>query len=225
MLLQLENISKTYNNPLVDTGQVVLNKLSMEVEKGERVAILGPSGSGKSTLLNIIGTLESPDTGTVRYNEQIINELTQSGLNHFRNREIGFVFQLHHLLPQCNVVENVLIPTLVDKGGRKEKNELAENLLNRVGMWNHRYKYPGQLSGGECQRVALVRAMINQPALLLADEPTGALDGKNVGAITELLLQMNMEEHVALVVVTHSDALASTMGTIYELSEGHLQKK
>ena len=225
MLLQLKNISKSYGNPANTTHQVVLDNLSFSVNEGDTLAILGPSGSGKSTLLNIIGTLDRPDTGNYTYKEKDITTFTDSGLDLFRNREIGFVFQFHHLLPQCNLLENVLIPTLVDKTNKKEKFNYAEQLINKVGLWEHRHKLPGQLSGGECQRAAVVRAMINRPSLILADEPTGALDRKNVDKMSDLLLQLNSEQKATLVLVTHSRSLASKMETVYEIMEGKLQQQ
>ena len=225
MLLQLKNISKSYGNPANTTRQVVLDNLFFSVNEGDTLAILGPSGSGKSTLLNIIGTLDRPDTGNYTYKEKDITIFTDSGLDLFRNREIGFVFQFHHLLPQCNLLENVLIPTLVDKTNKKEKFNYAEQLINKVGLWEHRHKLPGQLSGGECQRAAVVRAMINRPSLILADEPTGALDRKNVDKMSDLLLQLNSEQKATLVLVTHSRSLASKMETVYEIMEGKLQQQ
>ncbi len=225
MLLQLDKISKSYGQAGESNRQVVLEDLSLEVENGETIAILGPSGSGKSTLLNIIGTLDYPDSGSVIFNGQALSGLKGDELDHFRNREIGLVFQSHHLLPQCNVMENVLIPTLAFKGDGKESRELAGHLLNRVGLWAHRHKRPAQLSGGECQRVAVVRAMINRPSLILADEPTGALDSKNVGSIAELLLKLNHEDGVTMILVTHSRSLAAAMSGIYELKEGKLQRQ
>ena len=225
MILQLENISKSYGLPSEANYQTVLKELSLEIEDGESIAIIGPSGSGKSTLLNIIGTLDYPDSGRILFKGEELTTLSGTGLDHFRNKEIGFIFQMHHLLPQCTVLENVMIPTLVDRSADISKQSWAEELLQRVGIWEYRNKRPGQLSGGECQRVAVVRAMINKPSLLLADEPTGALDGKNVDAISELLLQLNKEEKVSLVVVTHSQTLASRMASSYELEEGSLKKK
>jgi ABC-type lipoprotein export system ATPase subunit len=223
MLVNLQNISKSYGNPTDATHQVVLDKLNLSASEGDRLAILGPSGSGKSTLLNILGTLDRPDTGTYNYRERDITSYTDQELDLFRNRKIGFVFQFHHLLPQCNLLENVLIPTLLEKSAKAEKMGYAEELLNRVGLWEHRHKLPGQLSGGECQRAAVVRSMINRPSLILADEPTGALDHKNVETMSELLLQLNRDEKVTLILVTHSRELASAMGTVYQISEGKLQ--
>ncbi|MEX0982615.1 MAG: ABC transporter ATP-binding protein [Bacteroidales bacterium] len=225
MLLQLKNISKSYGNLANTTRQVVLDNLSFSVNEGDTLAILGPSGSGKSTLLNIIGTLDRPDSGNYTYKEKDITTFTDAELDLFRNREIGFVFQFHHLLPQCNLLENVLIPTLVDKSNKKEKFNYAEQLINKVGLWEHRHKLPGQLSGGECQRAAVVRAMINRPSLILADEPTGALDRKNVDKMSDLLLQLNSEQKATLILVTHSRSLASKMETVYAIMEGKLQQQ
>jgi len=225
MLLNLHTISKAYGNQDEPTYQVVLKDLSLSVEEGESIAILGPSGSGKSTLLNIIGTLDYPDAGSLEFRGRDISGLRGSDLDHFRNKEIGFVFQFHHLLPQCNVLENVLIPTLLATKDRKSSEEYAGHLLEKVGLWEHRHKKPGQLSGGECQRVAVVRAMINHPSLILADEPTGALDGKNVSAIASLLHQLKSDEKLTLITVTHSSFLASAMGTIYEIEEGKLSRR
>jgi lipoprotein-releasing system ATP-binding protein len=225
MLLQLQDISKSYGNPAHTTRQVVLDNLNFSVDEGDTIAILGPSGSGKSTLLNIIGTLDRPDSGSYTYKQKEISTYSAVELDRFRNREIGFVFQFHHLLPQCNLLENVLVPTLVDTSGKKEKLDYAEQLLNRVGLWEHRHKMPGQLSGGECQRAAVVRAMINRPSLILADEPTGALDRSNVDTMAGLLLQLNNQEQVTMILVTHSRSLASKMATVYEIVEGKLQKQ
>lgn len=225
MLLKINNISKAYGTPGEADYHPVLNALSLELDAAATLAILGPSGSGKSTLLNILGTLDLPDAGTYMYRERDITAYSGTELDHFRNREIGFVFQFHHLLPQCTVLENVLVPTLMNRKEVNEKKAYAETLLGKVGMMDHAHKLPGQLSGGECQRVAVVRAMINKPSLLLADEPTGALDKKNVGRMTDLLLQMREEEGAALVLVTHSDALAAGMETVYQLDEGKLQRQ
>ena len=225
MLLKLENIHKSYGTPGEADHHPVLTSLSLEVSSGATLAILGPSGSGKSTLLNILGTLDRPDSGTYMYRDRDITAYSGAELDHFRNQEIGFVFQFHHLLPQCTVLENVLVPTLMNRKDADEKKAYAASLLEKVGMTSHVNKLPGQLSGGECQRVAVVRAMINRPSLLLADEPTGALDKKNVGRMTDLLLQMKEEEGAALVLVTHSDALAAGMETVYQLDEGKLHRQ
>jgi ABC-type lipoprotein export system ATPase subunit len=227
MLLKLENISKGYGNRSDATFRPVLDKLSLEVTDGERVAVLGPSGSGKTTLLNLIGGLDHPDEGTIDFGGEEISRYTEPEMERFRNRSIGFVFQFHHLLPQCTLLENVMIPTLVDKdrGTKEDKTRRAGELMKRVGIWEYRDKLPGKLSGGECQRAAVVRAMINNPRLLLADEPTGALDRDNVENMAELLLELNKQDGLTLLVVTHSIDLARRMGKILELRNGRLEQQ
>ena len=226
MLLKLENISKGFGNQTDSTFRKVLDGLSLHVNEGESIAILGPSGSGKTTLLNLIGGLDHPDMGSVQFKGEEITGYSTSEMDRFRNESIGFVFQLHHLLPQCTLLENVLIPTLVnqDKSVRKEKHQRAEELMRRVGIWEYKDKVPGKLSGGECQRAAVVRAMINHPSLLLADEPTGALDRENVENMADLLLELNRDDGIALVVVTHSLELAKRMDSTFELRNGKLEK-
>jgi lipoprotein-releasing system ATP-binding protein len=170
-----------------------LNGVSLGFVQGDYYAIMGPSGSGKSTLLQIIGTLDQPTTGSVVLNGQELNRLNEVQLAEVRNRQIGFVFQAHYLLPQCNVLENVLVPTLVSTSAkdRQESARRAERLLKRVGLGERLMHRPGQLSGGERQRVAVVRALINQPQLLLADEPTGALDHASAQQLGQLLVELN----------------------------------
>ena len=224
MLLSLKNITKGFGDPADPSHRAVLENLSLEVEEGESIAILGPSGSGKTTLLNLIGGLDHPDRGSVHFKDQDITGFSTAEMDRYRNRQIGFVFQFHHLLPQCTLLENVLVPALVNPGSRPEKNERAEALMKRVGIWEYRNKLPGKLSGGECQRAAVVRAMINAPSLLLADEPTGALDRENVGTMADLLLEVNREDGLTLLLVTHSIDLAGRMGKILELTGGDLRK-
>lgn len=218
MLLKLENISKSYSK-----DRVILDQLSMEINAGERVAIVGPSGSGKTTLLNLIGTLDRPDSGNMVFDGKDLSAMNDQQLAQFRNRKIGFVFQMHHLLPQLSLMENVLLPTLTDPALQgKETEERAKRLIERVGLSGVVGQKPSELSGGECQRTAVVRALINRPALLLADEPTGALDQKSSGNLTDLLIELNKEEGVALVVVTHSLDVAKKMDRIYRLENGRL---
>ncbi len=218
MLLKLENISKSYSK-----DRVILDQLSLEINVGERVAIVGPSGSGKTTLLNLIGTLDRPDAGKMVFDGQDLSAMNDQQLAQFRNRKIGFVFQLHHLLPQLSLMENVLLPTLTDPALQgKQVEERAKRLIERVGLSGVVGQKPSELSGGECQRTAVVRALINRPALLLADEPTGALDQKSSGNLTDLLIELNKEEGVALVVVTHSLDVAKKMDRIYRLENGRL---
>ncbi|MCK4747047.1 MAG: ABC transporter ATP-binding protein [Bacteroidales bacterium] len=225
MLLTLDNIKKGFGNPGDQAYRMVLDQLSLSVDQGDRIAILGPSGSGKTTLLNLIGGLDHPDQGSVLFNGTDITHYSTSEMDRYRNESIGFVFQFHHLLPQCTLMENILIPTLVmsGKGKRREKVDRAGQLMKKVGIWEYRDKLPGKLSGGECQRAAVVRAMINNPSLLLADEPTGALDKENVENMAELLLDLNREDGLTLLVVTHSADLAKQMGKTLELQGGKLE--
>lgn len=225
MLASLESITKSYEQPGSEVRNIVLKTISLQIAKNERIAIVGPSGSGKSTLLNILGTLDKPSSGNLVLNSQVVNTLSDSELAAIRNTFLGFVFQMHHLLPQLTVLENVMLPQmpLQDRNKIISGRERALYLLNRVGLSEHTGKYPSQLSVGECQRTAMVRALINQPRLLLADEPTGSLDAANAAGLADLLLQLNREEDVALVIVTHSMELASRMDTIYHLREGSLK--
>ncbi|HPS13007.1 MAG TPA: ABC transporter ATP-binding protein [Prolixibacteraceae bacterium] len=219
-MLSLRRITKTY--PSGNDFRKVLDELSLEVGKGETLAIVGPSGSGKTTLLNIIGTLDKPDAGELFFEASDLMKMDSGQLPDFRNRQIGLVFQLHHLLPQCTLWENVLIPTLPQKPKNGAVEKRAEMLLKRTGIWEQRFQRPSELSGGECQRAAVVRALINQPSLLLADEPTGALDHENALKLINLLLELNQEQGTALVVVTHSMEIARKMDKVYELKEGKL---
>lgn len=223
MLLKLQQISKSYSSGKNPAGRVILDQLDLEVNPGERIAIVGPSGSGKTTLLNLIGTLDRPDSGKLFFEGQDLSGLNDKQLAQFRNKKIGFVFQLHHLLPQLSLLENVLIPTLTDKKLQGEKTlERAQQLILRMGLADVAHQKPAELSGGECQRTAVARALINQPKLILADEPTGALDRKSSGILADLLVELNQEEGVTLIVVTHSMELAQKMQRIYKLENGKL---
>jgi ABC-type lipoprotein export system ATPase subunit len=224
-LLRLEGVVKSFDTPGADAPPLpVLRGVDLELEPGESLAIVGPSGSGKSTLLNLIGTLEAPDAGRLLWKGDDLSALDEAGLAEHRNREVGFVFQHHHLLPQCSAIENVLLPTLARSGSSvsAEQRARAEELLRRVGLAERLDHRPAQLSGGERQRVAVVRALINEPALLLADEPTGSLDASSAAELGELLVQLNREDQLALVVVTHSQELANRMQRAVRLREGEL---
>jgi lipoprotein-releasing system ATP-binding protein len=226
-LLRLANVTKCYEVPDAKGAVAVLDGISLEIHSGESLAIVGPSGSGKSTLLHIIGTLDQSTSGTVILEGKDVSHLNGNEVAAVRNRQLGFVFQSHFLLPQCTVFENVLVPTLAKTDGpqvnRKEPAEIrAERLLRRVGLGERMSHRPGQLSGGERQRVAVVRALINQPRLLLADEPTGALDHASAIALGDLLVQLNREEGVTLIVVTHARELAQRMGRVLEIKDGRL---
>lgn len=226
MLLKVENIQKSYLNPAGTRQRTVLNGVSFSLDRGETASVLGPSGSGKSTLLSIIGTLEKPDAGSIVFDGKGLTGLPEKKLDHFRNREIGFVFQKHHLMPQCTLLENVLLPILPvrDKNYRKEAEDRAVELIRAVDLWDQRNQFPWSLSGGECQRAAVVRALINQPRLLLADEPTGSLDHENAELVADLLLKLNAELNCALLVVTHATALAEKMQVGYVLKDGVLNQ-
>lgn len=223
-LLELAGVVKTY--PATPEPLRVLDGVDFVLEAGSSAAIVGPSGCGKSTLLNLMGTLDRPDSGTIRIAGEDITALRDAALARLRNRTIGFVFQLHHLLPQCTILENVLIPTLPQsQEERKDAHQRALLLLERVGLsdrWRHR---PGELSGGECQRTAVARALINRPALLLADEPTGALNEEAAAGLAELLLQLRDEQGMAVVIVTHAASIARRFGAVYALNHGRLVRE
>jgi len=244
VLLQLTDVTKRYSAADGMSALPVLNGVSLEVALGETLAIVGPSGSGKSTLLQIIGTLDRATSGEVLLDGKNLATLNELELAVVRNQQLGFVFQAHYLLPQCTVWENVLVPTLASvgqasrlspSGDERKKSETgatpvlretaparAERLLKRVGLSERLHHRPGQLSGGERQRVAVVRALINQPQLLLADEPTGALDHASATALGGLLVELNKEEGVTLIVVTHALDLAKRMGRVLEILDGKL---
>jgi len=218
--LVVDNIVKEYPTP--GTPLRVLDGVSLRLERGDNVAIVGPSGSGKSTLLSILGTLDPPTAGTVHLAGQNPFELDETALAHFRSRQIGFVFQEHHLLPQCTVLENVLVPFLADGVASHLDERHAKQLLDRVGLSKRLQHRPAELSGGERQRVAIARALVREPTLLLADEPTGNLDRTTAATITQLLLELQEDSNTILVVVTHSSALAAALDQRMELDAGRL---
>ncbi|CAN5365141.1 ABC transporter ATP-binding protein [soil metagenome] len=222
MPLNLDNVSKDYTTR---SGSLsVLRAVTLSLSPGDAVAITGPSGSGKSTLLHILGTLDRPTAGRVTLNDNDPFTLNETDLAKYRNRTVGFVFQDHHLLPQFNVLENVLLPTLVAKGEDTAKLEAAaKDLLTRVGLGSRITHRPAELSGGERQRVALARALILNPPLLLADEPTGNLDRHTASAVGDLLLELHKQQNNILVVVTHSPELAARFPKRYEMLDGTLQ--
>jgi predicted ABC-type transport system involved in lysophospholipase L1 biosynthesis ATPase subunit len=226
-LLQLSGVSKEFVPAAGAAPLKILSNLDLAVAPGESLAIVGPSGSGKSTLLNLIGSLDRPTTGKVLLSGEDLTSLDEKQLAKVRNQRIGFIFQGHHLLPQCSVLENVLVPTLADGAAGANDNALqrAKALLQRVGLGERLNHRPAQLSGGERQRTAVVRALINQPQLLLADEPTGALDQASASNLADLLVELNREEKVALIVVTHSPTLAARMSRALELRSGRLEPK
>ena len=226
-MIDLIDVSKAYGDP-ADPGAVnVLTGVNWSVGRGESVVVVGPSGCGKSTLLNLVGGLDHPTTGRVMFDGKDLADLDDAQLARVRNREIGFVFQLHHLLPQCTVLENVLVPTLAERGraSPRQRRDRAQRLLVRVGLKDRMSYRPGELSGGQRQRVAVARALINGPKLLLADEPTGSLDENTSQSIADLLVELNRDEGVTLVVVTHAMGLAQRIGRVMELHDGTLRER
>ncbi len=221
-LIQLTSVTKSYIDPGSGARVPVLRGATLDVKAGEAVAIVGPSGCGKSTLLNIIGTLDSPDEGSYLLDGEDLSKGRPKQLAVIRSQKIGFIFQLHHLMPQCSVLENVLLPTLALKVRPADARQRAESLIEEVGLKDRLDWKPAQLSGGERQRVAFVRALINQPQLILADEPTGALDEANADALTDLLLKLQKSSGVTLVMVTHHRAQAERMGRVLTIHEGVL---
>lgn len=225
MLLELRNVGKKYETPSGREYLTVLENISLQVRQGESLAIVGPSGSGKSTLLNIMGALDKPTSGEVFFQGESLVDLDDAAISRIRNREIGFVFQLHHLLPQCTALENVLIPT-IPLGREEERRDVvdrAKRLLQRIGLGERRDYFPAQLSGGEMQRVAVARALINRPKLILADEPTGSLDGVSSRNLGRLMVEINKEEGTALITVTHSQDFARLMEKVWKLQDGTLE--
>jgi lipoprotein-releasing system ATP-binding protein len=216
-VLEARNISKSYPTP---RGPLpILNDISLSLSQGESISIVGPSGTGKSTLLYVLGALEPPSSGTVTLDGRDPFKLNDKDLSAFRNKQVGFVFQDHCLLPQCTVLENVLVPTMVASG---DFNTRARQLLDQVGLSKRLDHRPGELSGGEKQRVAIARALIHEPKLLLCDEPTGNLDRHTASQVADLLLEINQ---AILIVVTHSAELAGRFPKSFELIEGRLNQR
>jgi lipoprotein-releasing system ATP-binding protein len=219
-MLEVRNVSKEYPTP--DKPLRVLSEISFSLRTGDSVSITGPSGSGKSTLLYILGALEPPTSGTVLLDGSNPYEMNEATASEFRNRKIGFVFQDHHLLPQCTVLENVLVPTLVGESDPTAEDR-AMNLLRQVGLIERIHHRPYELSGGEKQRVALARALIRNPDLLLCDEPTGNLDRDSTETVISLLLELHEKQQNILVVVTHNLEMADRFRLKYRLSGSRLQ--
>ena len=222
-MLQVENLTKDF--PTRDGSLSILRDISLTMNPGESLVVMGPSGSGKSTLLHILGTLDTPTSGTVKLKDINPFALPEPKLADFRNQHIGFVFQDHYLLPQCSVLENVLIPTLAGQGKTADTEKWARELLERVGLSQRLEHRPAELSGGERQRVAVARALIRKPVLLLADEPTGNLDRHTAQDVGKLLLDLHQEQQTILIVVTHSTDLANTFPKRMDMVDGQLEEK
>lgn len=223
LALEVQSINKVFQSG--EDELKILDALDLEVRRGESVVIMGPSGSGKSTLLQILGTLDQPTEGKILLDGEDPSGLSDKALATFRNRKIGFVFQDHQLLPQCTAIENVLIPTLAEKtADRKAMADRAKKLLERVGLAERADHRPGRLSGGEKQRVAIARALIQEPAILLADEPTGSLDEKTGHRIADIFEKLLEDEEVALVIATHDQDFSRRFDRLLRLHEGKLQQ-
>lgn len=219
-MLELKQVSKTY---VKDSREIqVLSNVDFTLERGDMVSVVGASGAGKSTLLHILGTLDQPDSGEVFFEGESLSRATDHEMSEFRNREIGFVFQFHHLLPDFNAVENVMMPALIQGLSRTEATEMAKAAVDTVGLSARIMHKPGELSGGEQQRIALARALVMRPKVLLADEVTGNLDEKTGATIHELLLRLNEELGLTQVIVTHNRELARQMRRQLRLENGEL---
>lgn len=217
-MLRLTNIKKSYGISGTERLEV-LKGIDLQVSKGEIVAIVGQSGAGKSTLLHIIGTLDRPDSGTYEFNGSEVMNLNDKKISEFRNKEIGFIFQFHHLLPEFTAIENVMIASMI--GGRDGKSA-AESMLTEVGLKGRMNHKPSELSGGESQRVAIARALVNSPGLILADEPTGNLDSENSEAIMELIFELRKKLGKTFIIVTHNDSFASRCDRVISLQDGRV---
>ena len=221
--IELTNVSKRYNSAN-GTSLDVLKNISLSLKKGETAAIHGPSGSGKSTLLNLIGGLDTPDTGTIHVAGKNLSGLSADALAQFRNQSVGFVFQLHHLLPQCTLRENILIPSIAGHQPSASIVTRANELMERLSIDTRANHYPSELSGGERLRAAVARSLMNDPEVLLANEPTGSLDEENAIKLTDLLLEINQSLNLTLLVVTHAQTIADRMQVAYRIRSGSLEK-
>lgn len=213
-MIQLRDIRKNYGDLKVIKG------ISLDINYGEIAAIVGPSGAGKTTLLQIMGTLDRPDSGSVLYDGTDVMNMKDSLLSKFRNQNIGFVFQFHRLLPEFTLIENVAIPALINGTPRKQAFERAEELINYMGLKERASHKPSELSGGECQRTAVARALVNRPKVILADEPSGSLDSKNRKELHSLFFNLRHDTGVTFIIVTHDESLADNCDRVIHLSDG-----
>ena len=218
-IIKLKDVNKVYRTKEIET--LALENVNLEIRKGEFVSIMGPSGCGKSTLLNIIGLLDVPTSGSVIIKDDATGKMNDSQLSHFRNENIGFVFQSFHLIPSLNVMENVALPLIYRSGvSHKERNKKITDVLTRLGLSHRMRHYPGQLSGGQCQRVAIARAIIGDPQIVLADEPTGNLDSTMGQEVMDILHQLNKEDGRTIVMVTHNEHQARETDRIIRFFDG-----
>ena len=217
-MIQLRNITKSFGS------LQVLRGIDLDIEKGEIVSIVGPSGAGKTTLLQIMGTLDKPDQGTVVFDGLDVNTLSQKKLSQFRNQHIGFVFQFHQLLPEFTALENVMIPAFIGGTGRREAQQRAVELLTFMGLQDRATHKPNELSGGEKQRVAVARALVNRPTVVMADEPSGSLDSQNKEELHRLFFDLRQQYGQTFVIVTHDEALAAMTDRTIHLKDGEIEK-
>ena len=220
-VLACEAVCKSYNDGVLDVQ--VLDNLDLEVDKGQSISIIGSSGSGKSTLLHILGGLDKPTSGRVSLMGSDLSQMSQKDLSALRNRRLGFVYQFHHLLPEFSALENVMMPLLIGKTPKDEARSRALAMLEKAGLKERVQHRPGELSGGERQRAAIARALVTEPACLLADEPTGNLDRKNAQNVLDMMLDLKAELDTALVVVTHDDQLAARFDRVLTMTDGRLE--
>ncbi len=222
-VVEVQNLVKTYQMGLVEVH--ALRGLSMQVRKGEIIAIMGPSGSGKSTLMNILGCLDRPSSGTYMLNKENVADLTDDQLAQIRNRQVGFVFQTYNLLARSSALTNVMLPLRYRDNGHANPKQIAEELLERVGLGDRMQHKPSEMSGGQQQRVAIARALVNDPAIVLADEPTGNLDSNSGKEIMELLLSLNKERGVTLIIVTHDPRIAELTQRTVRILDGRVENE
>lgn len=221
-VLRAEGISKSYKSEQSNNRLEVVKDVSVSITRGSITSIIGSSGSGKSTLLHILGGLDRPDSGKVFWGDQDISSMESDALADFRNKNIGFVFQFHHLLPEFTALENVSMPALIAGKSMQEASKRAMELLNRFGVGDRKNHRPTQLSGGEQQRVSMARALMNQPSIILADEPTGNLDDTNTDIILDMLFELRDEYEVSVLLITHEQKIAQRSDTILEIKNGEL---
>jgi lipoprotein-releasing system ATP-binding protein len=223
LVLEAQNVARTFRQGPIDLN--VLENVNFSVRAGERIAIIGASGSGKTTLLQILGGLDKPTAGTVRIAGNDIHALAEKPRGELRNRTLGFVYQFHHLLPEFSALENVAMPLLVRRESKQVAEQRARAILERVGLGERLVHRPNELSGGERQRAAVARALVTNPRIVLADEPTGNLDGANAESVFALMLELNREFGTSLIVVTHDGRLAARMDRVLEITRGNLAEK
>ncbi|QCI21596.1 lipoprotein-releasing ABC transporter ATP-binding protein LolD [Buchnera aphidicola (Hyadaphis tataricae)] len=219
-IIQCIKISKFYQNG--DVFVPVLNKISFKLNRGTIAAIIGHSGSGKTTLLHLIAALDNPSSGNILFNGTSIQSMSSNQIAHFRNQDLGLIYQFHHLMLDFNVLENVAMPLLIGKKRKKESEEIAYNMLKEVNLEHKRYKYPSEISGGERQRVAIARAFVNKPLLIIGDEPTNNLDQYNVSVIIDLILKFNEYYNTSFLIVTHDIRVIKQIPVIFKMHNGQL---